>query len=85
VIRRETLQQKTSIIIPASVNKDNVSHDYGVVQAVGPECDESIQPGMKVMFGKYAGGWFEDPETGEKDVFVCQDEDIIAVIEEADG
>jgi len=77
VIERETLKHG-SIIIPEDAGKRNAPAK-GVVVAMGPECDESIQVGQSVLFGRYAGDWFED---GDREVYVCQDEDIIAVIED---
>lgn len=77
VIEREVLKSG-SIIIPDEAAQRNAPAK-GVVVAVGPECDESVQVGETVLFGRYAGDWFKD---GEKEVYVCQDEDIIAVVQD---
>lgn len=55
--------------------------------AVGPEADESIKPGMVVLFGQYAGTWLNPDGTvvtqeEEAEFFVCQDEDVIAEVKE---
>lgn len=55
----------------------------GKVIAVGPTADETIKPGMQVVFGAHAGKWLDasyDMTSNPKDdapYFICQDEDIL--------
>ena len=76
VIERESIKAKTTLIIPETAEKRNAP-GYGKVIAVGPTADESVKNllGKRVLFGRHAGEWFKD---GERDVYVVQDEDIIA-------
>lgn len=48
---------------------------------------QTLKVGDKVIFGRHAGTWLDSTytESAEKDdgtTFICQDEDILAVIEE---
>lgn len=84
LIRREKFASKSSIIIPDEAAKRNAP-SKGEVLAVGPGADESIKPGMTVLFGQYAGTWVNPDGTvvtreEEAELFVCQDEDIIAEV-----
>ncbi len=80
LLERQSLQNKTSLIIPKSAEKRNAPSE-GVVLSVGPTCDESIKAlvGKRVLFGRFAGDWFEDPSSGTE-FYICADEDIIAEI-----
>jgi chaperonin GroES len=80
LLKRETLQEKlsTSLIIPDEAQKRNAPSE-GVVVAVGPTCDETIEVGQKVLFGRHAGDYFE---VGDEEFYILADEDIIATIEE---
>lgn len=86
ILRREKFASKSSIIIPGDAAKRNAP-TRAVVVAVGPTADKSIQPGMTVILGQYAGAWINaegktvvSPEDAE--FFVCLDEDIIAEVKE---
>lgn len=86
LIRRERFASKSSIIIPDDAAKRNAPAK-GVVVAVGPTADESVKPGMTVLFGQYAGAWINPDGTAvtrpdEAEFFVCLDEDIIAEVKE---
>lgn len=76
LLERETLKS-TSIIIPQTAEKRNAP-EIGVVVAVGPNADHSIEVGQKVIFGRHAGDWIKYKD---KEFFVVQDEDIIGIIE----
>lgn len=85
VIERDSVLDQFSALKKAGFEaagaRDHIAHAHGTVIAVGPECDESIQVGMRVLFGRYAGMWMT---VNDDDVFVCQDEDIVAEIDKAD-
>lgn len=76
---------KGGIILP---NAKRHAASVGTVKAVGPTCDPSIQVGMRVVFGKYAGTWLDEngSQLNQEDAeatkgwFVCADEDIILVV-----
>ena len=75
LLERERI--KTTLIIPQIAERRNAP-TQGKVIARGPTADESIPIGATVLFGKFAGDWLKD---GDSEVYVCQDEDIIAVVE----
>lgn len=77
LIERESLQQKTSILIPETAAKRNAPA-IGKVIAVGPTADKSIEVGARVVFGRHAG---DEIEEGGRKFWICQDEDILTVIE----
>lgn len=76
LLERETLKSKSSLIIPESAEKRNAPH-VGIVLAMGPTADHSIELGDKVLFGKHAGDWIEYEG---KQLYVVADEDIIGII-----
>lgn len=67
----------------------------GKIIAIGPTVDENIKIGQHVIFGKHAGAWLDNTyslaktmngQVGVKDnedgtLFICQDEDILAIVE----
>lgn len=83
LIKRETLQEKTSlIVIPKDIDERNAS-ERGEVIEIGPtvgvykngELIETIKVGSKVIFGKHAGVKIEiEDET----FWIIQDTDILA-------
>ncbi len=82
IIRRE-LNEKTAggIIIPDAKRH---SRAEGIVVAIGSNAD-GVAVGDRVMFGKHAGTWLDatQGQSGENDdgtLFICQDEDILAII-----
>lgn len=85
LIERET-KKVNGLIIPESAAKRNAPCT-GIIIALGetagwtdsPGESKSIQTleiGNKVLFGRHAGAWID----GEETLFICQDEDILAVI-----
>lgn len=83
IIKREPKKTHGAIIIPENIQKRHARAE-GVVVAVG-ENVEAIKPGEKVIFGKHAGTWLDSTytEKGEADdgtLFMCQDEDILAIV-----
>lgn len=78
IVQREILKSKFGLIIPENAAKREASA-VGIVVAVGPTADLSIEVGQKVLFGRFSGEWMEREE-GE--YFILQDEDILAIIKE---
>lgn len=86
LIKREVEEKKGSIVLPANLQKKH-SRCEGVVLAVGPTA-EGVKEGDRVIFGKHSGTWLDSTYTGaaENDdgaTFICQDEDILAIVEGA--
>ena len=84
LIRREKL--KSSLIIPESAERRNAP-SKGRVVAKGLTADKSIKIGSMVLFGQHAGTWINEDGTAvakdeDRELFVCQDEDIIAEVKE---
>lgn len=80
VIERPKKEKEGSIIIPDGVQK-KYAPTKGVLIDAGEGCCESVKDiiGKTVYFAKYAGDWLE---VGGKEIFICQDEDILGVIEQ---
>lgn len=74
-------------IINSNKKREDASVDKGVVQAIGPTAwkdfggDPWCKVGDTILFAKFAGKVVEDPETKE-DVFILNDEDVVAVVQE---
>ena len=88
LIKREAKEKtKGGILIPESQIKRHAKSE-GVVIAVGPSA-EGVKVGDHVVFGKHAGAWLDSSYTGTSEnddgtTFICQDEDILAIIEQGD-
>lgn len=96
IIERVIETKRGSVLIPEHLAKRH-SRSEGVVVAKGPAADESIQVGQHVIFGKHAGTWLDNTyspattpqgqaglkDNGDGTLFLCQDEDILAIVEEA--
>lgn len=77
IVRAEPLNArlKTSLIIPDQA-KDRDQPEQGEVVAVGPTADESVKPGQKVLWGKYAAKklpWSDE-------LWLMNDEDILGIV-----
>lgn len=77
IVRAEPISKrlKTTLIIPDQA-KDRDQPEQGEVIAVGPTTDSAIQPGQKVLWGKYAAKrlpWSEE-------LWLMNDEDVLGVI-----
>lgn len=95
LIKREVANKIGSLHIPENVAKRH-SRCEGVIIATGPTVDETVKVGMRVVFGKHAGTWLDNTyslakstqgQIGLKDddngtLFLCQDEDLLAIIDE---
>lgn len=84
LLRREKIGARSSLIIPETAEKRNAPAK-GIVVATGPGADESIEVGMTVIFGQFAGAWVNAdgtivPQDEQGELFVCQDVDIIAEV-----
>lgn len=82
LIEREVIEQTTSGIILPNAKKHSKS--TGTVIAVGPTV-EGVKVGDKVVFGRHAGAWLDQSSQDKDDgtLFICQDEDILCIVEEA--
>lgn len=77
-IKKET---KGGIIIPNA--KKHASHE-GIILALGETASEIFKVGQRVLFGRHAGTWIDGSmreDTDDGTLFLCQDEDILAIIE----
>lgn len=93
IIKREIDTKIGSVLLPEHITKRHARCE-GVIVAVGPTVDESIKPGMHVIFGRHSGTWLDGTyslaknaqgQSGIKDnddgvYFLCQDEDLLATI-----
>lgn len=89
LVKREVVAKVGSIHIPEDSQKRNARLLVEVL-AVGPTADPSIQPGQKVLIGRYAGDWINLDGTvitphKDAELFIVQDEDVLCVIEEESG
>ena len=90
LIEREK-KKASGIIIPEEAAKRNAPC-VGVIVALGETAGwteayaadheakpiQTMKAGDKVLFGRHAGAWID----GEETLFICQDQDILAVIKE---
>lgn len=86
LLRREKLARVGSLLVPSDVQKKHATLKCKVI-AKGPTADEDVPLGANVLLGRFAGDWINaegKPVTSEDDdeFFICQDEDILAVLEE---
>lgn len=89
LIERET-QKANGIILPNDIAKRNASC-VGKIIALGEtagltELDgkqiQTLKIGDKVIFGQHAGTWLDGLYKQEETLYICQDQDILCVIEE---
>jgi co-chaperonin GroES (HSP10) len=96
LIKRE-LTSKTAggVIIPESAAKRNapckgqivaLGETAGWTEAYGPggELQPTLTMGVgdRVIFGRHAGAWLDGTSDDDATLFICQDQDILAVIKE---
>jgi co-chaperonin GroES (HSP10) len=85
IIKREVMEKtKGGILIPDTQKKRHAKCE-GIVISVGPSA-EGVKEGDHVVFGKHSGTWLDSTYTGTAEnedgtTFICQDEDILAIIE----
>lgn len=87
LIQRDVDEKRGSIHIPAHLQQRHARNE-GIVVALGPTA-EGVKVGDKVVFGKHAGTWLDKTYTVSVEAtttpfFLCQDEDILLVIEKDD-
>lgn len=91
IIKRETVEKtKGGIYIPETAAKRNAPC-IGKIVALGETAgwtdthDQPVQT-LKVddtvLFGRHAGTWIDGTESEDGTLFICQDQDILAVIKE---
>lgn len=75
LLERPKVEKVGSIIIPESIQSRHAPAK-GTILAVGDTCDESVKAlvNREVLFAKFAGDWIK---IGEKEYFICMDEDIL--------
>lgn len=83
LIERE-ITKKTSggIYIPDGTAKRHAACE-GIIVALGETATETLKIGQRVLFGRHAGTWIDGSfakETDDGTLFLCQDEDILAII-----
>ena len=83
LIEREVNEKSSGgIIIP---NAKRHASCEGVIMAVGETASEKLKVGQKVLFGRHSGTWINQSLNTDSDdatLFMCQDEDILAIITE---
>ena len=83
IIKREVEEKRGSIFIPTTAQMRHARAEGSVI-AKGPNA-EGVEIGDKVIFGKHSGTWLDQTysqkaENDDGTMFLCQDEDILAVI-----
>jgi co-chaperonin GroES (HSP10) len=86
LLERQKAERIGSIMVPRDMQKRHATLRCKVL-AKGPNADESIPIGAEVLLGVHTGTWINangrpvaDEATAE--FFMCQDKDILAVVEE---
>lgn len=81
LIHREIKKQTAGgIIIP---NAKRHASCEGVILSLGESASSILQIGQRVLFGRHAGMWIDASHKEDSDdgtLFLCQDEDILAII-----
>ncbi len=85
LIEREiTKKTQGGIYIPDGAAKRNAACE-GIILALGETATSTLEVGQRVLFGRHAGTWIDGSlakETDDGTLFLCQDEDILAIISE---
>ncbi len=74
-------------IVNTNEDRENASVDRGIVLAIGPTAWQNESHGYvpwcnvgdEILFAKFAGKFVKDPDT-KLDVFILNDEDVVAVV-----
>lgn len=94
IVKKHAEFYKSLEVINSNKKREDASVDRGIVQSIGPTAWADFKDqygnrgspwckvGDEIIFAKFAGKVVQDPET-EEDVFVLNDEDVIAVVKEA--
>ena len=80
LVDRTKLDKIGSIIIPETA-KSRYNPTRGVLRNCANDCEVSTQDcvGKEILFARYAGDWVE---CNGEDYFICEESDILAVVEE---
>jgi chaperonin GroES len=83
VLIERDIKEKTAggIIIP---NAKRAAPCTGTIIGLGETASDILKLGQKVLFGRHAGTWLNssaNPDLDDGTLFMCQDEDILAIIE----
>ena len=77
------------IIISMDKKLERAGQITGVIKSIGHLCWADLGDGEpwakigdRVHFSRYAGRYIEDPETGDNDM-IMNDEDVLAIIEDS--
>ncbi len=86
LIERYEPETINGIIIPEHLRKKEASA-IGKVIGKGPAVSDDIMIGNWVEFGKHAGHWLDqrNDKDAEGKYYICQDEDILNIIEVENG
>lgn len=83
LIEREIKDKSAGgIIIP---NAKRHASCEGTIIALGETVTDKLKVGQRVLFGRYSGAWINASDNKDADdgtLFICQDEDILAIITE---
>lgn len=84
VLIERDIKEKTTggIILP---NAKRHASCEGVILALGETASDILAVGQKVRFGVHSGAWLDASnrtDTDDGTLFICQDEDILAIIKE---
>lgn len=87
LLKRKRLEKVGSIIIPEAAQKRHATTRCEII-AKGPSCEEHWKIGSHVLIGQYAGAWVNDEgfvgghsKDESSEYFICQEDDILAVVE----
>lgn len=89
-VTKKHLEFYNKLTIAGTETRGDASVDKGFVLAIGPTAWQNDSHGFtpwckvgdEIFFAKFAGKIVKDPETDEE-VFILNDEDVVAVIKEA--
>lgn len=89
-VTKKHLEFYKSLTIAGTETRADASVDKGIVLSIGPTAwkndsfghDPWCKVGDEIIFAKFAGKIVTDPDTNE-DVFILNDEDVVAVVKEA--
>lgn len=98
LIKREVKEKTTGGIILPETSKKRIASCDGIIIALGETAGwtetyndegeriviQTLSVGDKVVFGRHAGAWLDMTDEAKDDgtLYICQDQDILAVIKE---
>ena len=78
VLKKEKAETITASGILLTSPQEQAKNE-AIVQAVGPQCDELLKKGQKVIFKEYSCTHYT---LDDEDYMILKEEDILAIIEE---